>query len=204
LLSASLFSRASKRLEQEYTLPVSEEILSEHRAYVTGSVLSSVAAIEAAINEFFLEVIDRNTDISKTLGKAVIETLEELWGVTEDKPILTKYQLALIASKKPRFEKDRPPFQTIDNLIKLRNALVHFRPEWDVDLKDHKKLEDRVKGQFKLNPFAFPGQVFFPYKCLGHGCAQWATLMSRQFLEEFYSRVGKVSRFSDYGTRLDA
>lgn len=202
LLSAALFARSSYDLETNLKTSITEEITTEHRAYVTSSVLTAVAALEAGINEFYLESLDQGSSIQNILDNSITATLQELWPTVEEMPILKKYQIALITTKKNRFEKGEQPFQDAESLIKLRNALVHFRPEWDTDLQEHKKLEDRLRSKFALNPYAAPNQVFFPYKCLGHGCAEWAVNISKNFMGEFYVRIGKLEHFKPYSSRL--
>ena len=89
-----------------------------------------------------------------------------------------------------------------DNLRRLRNALVHYKPEWDTELKEHRNLEDRLDGRFPLNPYAHSNYAFFPKKCLGHGCAAWAVETSVAFLEEFFDRMNLPQRLDAYRARL--
>ena len=69
--------------------------------------------------------------------------------------------------------------------------LVHFRPEWDNDQRKHRKIEDALRGRFELNPF-WPenDSVFFPFKCLSHGCARWGVKSSMKFILEFFVLIG--------------
>jgi hypothetical protein len=90
----------------------------------------------------------------------------------------------------------------VDSLIALRNALVHYKPEWDTEQKKHKEIEDRlIKSRFALNPFAGPNDAFFPKKCLGHGCAEWAVTSGVTFINEFFNRLGLSTIFA--GERQD-
>ena len=79
----------------------------------------------------------------------------------------------------------------MDLLIDLRNMLVHFKPEWDNDQKKHKEVEKKLKGRFELNPF-WPknNPIFFPFKCLSHGCANWAVGSSMRFILQFFALIG--------------
>jgi hypothetical protein len=88
------------------------------------------------------------------------------------------------------------PYQRADLLIRLRNALVHFHSEW-VDLKakdagDTKleKLGRRLKAEFQPNPHISPHLPYFPYRCLGSGCAVWAVKSARAFADNFGKRIG--------------
>jgi len=69
--------------------------------------------------------------------------------------------------------------------------LVHFKPEWDNDQKKHRKIEEKLHGRFELNPF-WPkdNPIFFPFKCLSHGCASWAVRSSMNFILQFFALIG--------------
>lgn len=104
----------------------------EHSSLAVTAVLSSVAFLEALVNEVFLDVVDtplgqenrRNDGITDDAA----DLMRNLW---EDRAsILDKYQLALVCARKPKFETGGTLYQKVNLLIKLRNELVHFKPEW--------------------------------------------------------------------------
>ena len=64
----------------------------------------SVAALESKINEVYLYAVDRNPNVFNGVEAWIIDTLQELWDTIEEKPILTKYQLALTVCKKEKFD----------------------------------------------------------------------------------------------------
>ena len=188
LLSAAYFARESAKCEK--TTKVTEELRSHHRAYVTGSITLSIASIESAINELFLEAVHKNDQFFSHLQSNVPDVLIELWGQAERFSILEKYQLVLAIAEKAKFKKGNSPYQEVDSAIRLRNALVHYKPEWDDEIKEHKKLESRLKARFLLNPFTKPDQAFFPHRCLSHGCAEWVVKSCINFTEDFHNRAG--------------
>ena len=77
--------------------------------------------------------------------------------------------------------------EAVNLIIKIRNALIHFTPEWDNDLIKHKKIEKSVKNHFSLSPLYSDESIFFPYRCLSADCAQWATTTSRSFIEKYFN-----------------
>ena len=188
LQSAAYFSRESSKCEKKKK--ITENLRSKHRAYVTGSITLSIASLESTINETFLEAVHGNKALFAHLQSNVPDLLCELWGQAERFSILEKYQIVLALSEKAKFGKGTPPYQDADSAIRLRNALVHYKPEWDDDVKEHKKLESRLKSKFKLNPFTQPGQAFFPHRCLSHGCAEWVVKSCIKFIEDFYQKMG--------------
>lgn len=162
-----------------------------HRAYVVGAIMTSVASVEARINEFYLDATDNLLGSILDTGSQAL--LAELWKVVDEKrfPILQKYQIALAAIERSKFDTSTRPYQDVDLLIDLRNMLVHFKPEWDNDQKKHRQIEEKLKGRFELNPF-WPkdGPIFFPFKCLSHGCASWAVRSSMNFILKFFALIG--------------
>lgn len=76
----------------------------EHRAYVHNSVLSSVAFLEAAINELFQDAYDEHQSYIQGLDAQIIKELAKHWANTELKrkfeKTLQKYQQALIIAGK--------------------------------------------------------------------------------------------------------
>jgi hypothetical protein len=47
-----------------------------------------------------------------------------------------------------------------------------------------------LRKKFATNPLAAKNVPFFPDKCLGHGCAEWAIVNSIIFVDEFFRRLG--------------
>jgi hypothetical protein len=190
LLAAALFARKALEIESAHDeIVVSGEPYFSHRAYVTGSVLSAVASLEATINELFIAAQHGDPNTFKGADPEFAVLLAEVWEVIEGIPALAKYQTALILARKPQLDRGASRYREAAILIQLRNALVHYKPEWDTDQREHRKIERRLKDRFALNPFTIPSDAFFPKKCLGHGCAEWAVKSSMSFMNEFLGRL---------------
>lgn len=95
-----------------------------------------MAALEADANEIFSYPEVSFPEYDK-------ELVDEIWRLVEMGSIFDKYDMALFLKKKRHLDKGTNPYQEADNLIKLRNALVHFKPEWHDEKKERKK--DRTK-----------------------------------------------------------
>ena len=192
--AAKFFASQASAIEQE-AIPVPEARQAEHRAYVTGAVLLSVAALESSINELYHEIISKEKKTIGHLDSRAIDLIVGMWAETERAPILQKYQRALLFSGRQVFDKSASTFQRTDDLIRLRDALVHYKPEWDIEHKPqrgHGNIQKRLRGQFPLNPDA--KGVWFPHQCLGAGCAEWATKIAFAFMKEFCDRFGVIQR----------
>jgi hypothetical protein len=203
MIAAAYFARSALEIESDHTDLIDGEPYFAHRGYVTGAVLSAAASLEATINELF---IDAQNPGSPTFERADSRTPRLLaggsWDEIEAKPTLCKYQTALTLAEKQEFNRGVPPYQEVDDLIQLRNVLVHYKPGWDTDQKKHRKIANRLKSQFPPNPFAGSNDVFFPKKCLGHGCAEWAVKSGVTFIESLFSRLGLPSIFRNYPQEL--
>jgi hypothetical protein len=135
-------------------------------------------------------------------------------------PVLDKYQLALYLNSRANFycqplSKDHPLRTRVSTLIKLRNYLIHPKPEWVTttgSLPKHlgpgkaetPKLERSVKELIDSDP-ARPGvgyayeQLFswahFPFNYLGPPLAKMAVRSVFEFIREFCKRmeIGSVT-----------
>ena len=205
----SAFHFANLAHETEHTADPRQNkfAIQQHRSFVVGSVLASVAFLEAAINELFATAQDHN------IGKEVAQKLRTHWSMEyfrRHARLLEKYQTALdLAGLKP-FDEGRNPYQNAKLLNDLRNALVHFVPATVPTRAAHgariplpDDLSQRLNRRFPENPWAgstrliFDGEdlgsdtpPLFPSRCLGSGCAGWAARTALNFADEFFSRLG--------------
>jgi hypothetical protein len=209
--AAALFSRLSARFEQEYkgNDAVPYEVIAEHRAYVTGCILSAGSFLEAGINEIFADAADDKREHIHQMGEEAILLIAHLrrLGVakTASYPILQKYQIALVLAKKQQFDKGTAHYQNVDLLITLRNALVHFDPETTSQPGTSAgNIEKRLQGKFTLNPLTGSKTPFFPERCMSAGCAKWAVESSVKFADDFCARLGLTPIFDGVRASLIA
>ena len=165
----------------------------EHRAYVHNSVLSSVAFLDAAINELFQDAHDEHQSYIKGLDAQIIKELAKHWADTELKrkyeKTLQKYQQALIIAGKEAMIEGQTPFQDAYLVVLLRNFLTHYKPKSIGGDVTH-KLEDKLRGKFPLNiKYKKYGNEDFPDKMLGMGCARWSLKSVKNFADEFFIRI---------------
>lgn len=195
--SALILNRESakyEKLKSNKYLPNNKDkfdyLMKKHRACVTGAITLAIAFVESNINELFLEAVEGNKILFNELPPNFQDILSQLWDRVNRFSILDKYQLTLAVASKEKFNKGESVYQNISYSIRLRNALVHYKPEWDNDLKEHKRLEDCLKSKFKLNPFVNVETTFFPHRCLSHGCAEWVLQSCINFIDSFNSKMG--------------
>lgn len=203
--SAKLFAKLSDEVETAYTYkkehdtqPISDEyfrqFLTQKRAYVTASIFSSVAFLEATVNEFFINVSENPSGLSTQRlddnFKAQIKTLWDDFNLVERLNTLDKFKLVLsLLPNKPIFNTGRSPYQDVYNLIKIRNHLVHFKPEWFGGYggsgEDNKFFSQLSK---KFSNSLFPDNPAFD-KCLCSECAHWAVKSTEEFVNDFLKKI---------------
>jgi hypothetical protein len=160
-----------------------------HRAYVSGAVLASCAFLEAAINEVLQDAAD---DYLSYIGDLPAETRRALaiyWQESNgmDQP-LSKYQIVLGIAHYEPLEKGAEPYQSAKLLIDIRNRLVHFRPT--TANADHDgKFAQGLRAHFDENKLAGSGNPFWPNRCLGATCAEWAAASAKTFADAAFSRL---------------
>ena len=196
LTAAAFFARQSAQIERNNPSgdAGSSEDLLQHRAYVTGCIFSSVSFLEAQINEVFTDASEDKRDFIHPLGDRIF-LFAEMWRLdvprTASFPILKKYEIALALAQKDSFDRGDVIYQDTKLLIKLRNALIHYEPLSSTgSAKASRDEEERFRGKFVLNPLTGSKTPFFPERCMGHGCAQWAVTTSVRFVDHFCERLG--------------
>jgi hypothetical protein len=129
--------------------------------------------------------------------------------------MLTRYQTILAIAGQPGFEEGDPAFANVRILMEIRNHLLHYTREWVVihqrrnpgrepgTTADH--FEKILYRKFAQNPLAKKNVPFFPDRCLGHGCAEWAIVNCVIFTDEFFRRLGMPAPYEgirdELGTR---
>ncbi|MFA4824902.1 MAG: hypothetical protein WC593_07055 [Methanoregula sp.] len=202
--SAALLCQLAFAIEQEYrgAKEVPADLQLRHEVFILNSVLSSVTFLESTINELYADVADEAYFFSDEKHEALLRLICEKWKNEKNfdrAPLLNKYQKILLIAGKPPFDEDDPAFANLRSLIEIRNHLMHYKREWVVigESGSRETLEETTGGKFEknlrkkfaTNPFAQKKQPFFPDKCLGHGCAEWAVVNSLIFTDEFFRRL---------------
>lgn len=198
LRGTARFAAMSEMNEAQYSTSIPEPTLRELRydthTFAIGAVMNACSFLEATINETIANARENHPSM-RALGSKKVERLANIFETlgTRQTSILDKFQLVLMAIDLHKFNKGTSPYQEVDDLIALRNALVHFSPEVVFGMDKgptSKKLEKRLKGKFpECALYADWNGEFWPFKCLGTGCARWAFTTSVAFANEFFLRL---------------
>lgn len=211
LKNAAHFSRLTGEVEQ--CKKFIWGVIKPHEAYAMGAVLSAAAFVESTINEIYADAADNSapSEILRRVGTGYAHGMPEnlrlllasLWNTEKFQMTartLEKYQTALKLAGKEEFKRGENPYQDTNLLIQLRNALVHFKPESHHETDtEPKELEVKLRAKFPLNPLEpdKPTVPFLTHRCLGYGCALWATKSSIALTDEFFSRMGLKAIYGD-------
>lgn len=192
LWAAEHFSRLAGKIEDKHEGRSTFNI--EHRAYVVNSIFSSVAFMEAAINEFFQDAHDNHGSYIKGLDEQFLAKVAAIWEVTEQKrkrtlPILEKYEIALNFAEKEKFDKSANLYKDVNLAITLRNYLTHYKPK---NLSENNKhpLDDELINKFEPNKLMeVSGNNFYPDHALGAGCTKWCLESVKNFSDKFFEKM---------------
>lgn len=162
-------------------------------SHISSSIISSCASLESKINEF---IVDNLEKIDERIEEVDINTLQSFKKIKKKEDIIKRlknvtstilkhkmlYDLEMAGCALGKMEEER-----LDLLVKIRNSLIHFTPEWDNNLNNHKNLQNRTRNHFTLSPFYSSDTIFFPYRCLSANCAEWGIKISKAFIETHYT-----------------
>lgn len=178
LKAATIFRNHVLRLELENEGRPLDDFFEEIRSYSSACIMSSVASLEALINELF---IDPTLPLRPLLKN--FET--EFWDGIERKSILEKYQKALTLIGVASLNENSFVYKGAWGMIELRNALIHYKPIWDPLRKRTVELIEELDGKFSHSPFTDHGADFVAVKCMSGGCVSWCVSTALSFMKEF-------------------
>jgi hypothetical protein len=196
MMAAARFSRMCGEIEIANKDQPLGNFFDSQIGAVSATVMLVTASLESNINEYLCEP-------EQVFPKLPGESPHTLVQLLEKKSILEKYQTVLSFLGCSEYSAGEAPYQDIDALIKLRNALVHFKPEWHDEQELHRKIEGRLKGRFEINPAIGENGVFFPQQCMSYGCTKWAVNTTLSFMKDFSGRSGLPYRFEKFTSRVN-
>lgn len=193
---ANEMTRLSRELEDKFTpekIQPGQELI---KPYAIGGIMASVSFLEGNINELFQKIVDKPSDY-KSLNEECKKEIIVWWNDNKSNrgnSIIKKYQQLLILCGKLKFNGNNELFINVNLLISLRNDLTHYKPEWNTtesEIDDipvsPQKFQDELRGKIKPSKFfEFTSNPFYPDKCLGYGCTNWALATTYEFATEVY------------------
>lgn len=168
-----------------------------HRSLAAASVIASGAFVEATPSELFQDAHDghgvRDDGYLAPLSSEAVAAMAMVWRATNSGRTVDpveKWQWLLESCGRARLDRGAPPVQDAALLIRLRNALVHFKPE-NIAADEEHELEKRLRRKFPDNRLMEgSGNPWWPSHGLGHGCSEWAVRSARALADQVLAEVG--------------
>lgn len=159
-----------------------------------GVATLTVAALESYANEMYFEGAILKPGINPS-------AVEELAEIVDKETILRKFAIALSVSAGKRLDNGNALTQNAAALIRLRNAVVHFRPEWFGERGKHEKLSKVLDHRFTPSIF-FQNEAIFPRAWASHSFTVWALRTTVGFIDHFYSELGYASPLEQFRSNI--
>jgi len=202
--SAAHFARAAKAIINE-----NSSSKSEIGTNVGASILSSVAYLEASINELFSEA---EKDSNKWLlnvderSKKLLKTLSTIESI-DRASILEKYDIFLVAAGFEPIPKGDNVSQNVKSVISLRNNITHYKASWlDSGSKELMRKGSSYKGEYwqNLNKLIY-GRDFGdkPHCWQQANYAEWALKSSIDFVDTVFKTLGSKSNVDNVKCELE-
>lgn len=195
LLAADRFAERIGELERENAGRGFDEFWEEIFQNALGVATLSVAALECHANELFFEHRAICPPLNSVAAEVVVEAIDR-------KSILEKYDAVLAIRQGRRLKKSCSRVQDADALIRLRNAVIHFRMEWFGEQKAHEKLSRQLRDKFETSSFLH--ESIFPRAWASHSFAVWAIKVVYAFVEHFSNEASLENVFCNYKEKFRA
>lgn len=197
LLSAAALCRRVGEIERANAGKEFGEFWQDIFANASGAVFASIASLESYANELF---IDHKT----VFPELRVEVMAKLWELFEQKPTLEKFEFALLIKSAPDFDRGAAPYQDVAAIIRLRNGLIHFKPEWFSEQEEHARISALLKHRATLSPFFPATEPLFPRGWTSHATVKWVVRSVLTFILEFEQRAKADARMAKFRDRFDA
>jgi hypothetical protein len=197
LLNARRFALEAKGVEQANVGAEFGAFWDELQAHATSAVLFAAFSLEAWVNEISF---DRDVTFADPRERSLVDWFEQ-----EQRNVSTLDKLgaltAIRSQTRPDYGKD--PGQSVTALVRLRNALVHYKPAWSHQREDHAKLDDLLRGKFELSGWLNEPEGIFPRRCMTSSGARWAIRSVVNFTDEVEKANGWKLTLADLGKDWD-
>lgn len=195
LMAAAQFSRRVGEIECDNAGQPFGPFFDEILWHATACVFCCVASLEAYANEFFIDREQHFPDLRQ-------EVANKFWELFEQKPLLEKFDLALLLKNQPSLDRGSRPTQDVHALVSLRNALTHFKPEWEEEQVVHDRVSRLLQNRFPPSVFLTGDRTLFPRLWASHGCMSWAIHTCLEYAQAFEAAAGIPPKFAKFMSRL--
>ena len=163
-----------------------------------GALVSLVFA-EASLEAFLNETIELAWDWShNTKEPPIVSSFAQLMSDLERSPLQSRFQMAhWMLTGKP-YDKDAPPYRDFVLLMRVRNALLHFKPDPAIEIPGEAEVGaalnsnavlDSLKSKNILAILPHGGQASWTLFVGTRAAAEWACNAASQMVLDFLAKV---------------
>lgn len=196
VMAACRFATMVKKLEEENNGKEFGDFFHEIQQHAMAVTMMSVAALESYLNELCFE---GQLLLKNGVSKDMANYLDSI----ENKPTLEKYSLIFKFVKKQKLKKDAAYWENADILIRVRNNITHFSPNWYGEKGKHLNLSDDLKRKnIKHSPFLVNEAQLFPLAWASRSFCIWALQSTINFIDCFHKQFGTPSEWKQFEESL--
>lgn len=206
LCSSAIFARRGAAIESANPQNIGDLTATEHRGFVTATIMQCVAAVESESAE-----VTRHGP-SHHLGSGGIDTggrdfLNPLSELIDGEDAIERFKLILHILRRPSLDMGAQACQDMAILIKVRNEITHYKSKWGTEMEREKLFKSTLPQLVQARsltrpPFISSSHSFFPHQFLSAATAAWSVRTAVSFLNTFYDRLGVESVLKPYMTNL--
>jgi len=159
------------------------------------AVMSSVAFLEALVNEVYLDAADpllRSGGLLEGISNEAVTAMAERWNAepsVERQKILAKFKVALECVG-TTMDLGCEPAQSVRLLIDFRDTLTHYKPQWQGG--DPEPLFAELHKRLPVNDRVAHCNPWFPHQALSADMAEWAWKTSSALAQQWWREMGLV------------
>lgn len=163
------------------------------RAYVLSTVVTAITFLDAAVNEVYKDAADGpDTSYGRRMPEQTRELFASVWKLTNAgwRSTIERYEMGLLLADVEPLDRGTALYQDFDACVRLRNWIVHSRPERLGHHLEEPNLSKVLWNRFESNALMKgQGNVWFPDHALGAGCAKCSIDSARAFADEWMKRL---------------
>ena len=201
LKAMKLLLTAGYQIEQSHVNEPFGDYFTDIMSYFSTLLILTGSMLDANIYERFQDVKDSILSISSF---NIIKLNNDWQNIKRRSGILSKYESFALMSG-TTLDKNKPQYKDIEILVKVRNALVHYVPQWDYEKTPSDAIENcisQISSPINYSPFISPTAPFFPNRCMSSGFGQWAINASLDFLKYFEDSIPISNKYENLRNEL--
>jgi len=197
MLAAATFARELGAVQAQHDGGPIGDFVETILMKANAAAIMSVAAAEAYLNGILEDGLKLFPDDMLLIFNKNAESIERM-------EARDKADWILLLRKTSQLERGSHISQQFAALCKLRNALIHYRPEWSHEDKTHARLSAFLgSARIAPNPWMSSDVLWFPRKWAGHSGASWAVHTSLAFIRHVATHASLPEPFGPaYNARL--